>query len=220
MTTTLEFLLAQAREQGIADAEAERMAAKAAEPSPEVKAFKQAFGVPPIDTTQAEEDKELVMTVLGNAAHARDRGEGNRASAMIDNLVAKIGVERFMAAAPPNVAAKMRAQIKEDRKREKRKAERAALRNPPKPKPAAKIDGMKAWAIRSRGTQAEIDALNALEAAEEAAREEAEGAKALARNIHFNTLALNGTGKSAAAGEDPQAVWSRAIAANNPTPSK
>jgi hypothetical protein len=68
-----------------------------------------------------------------------------------------------------------------------------------KPKPAAKIDTLSAWVIRRMGTQAQIDALNAQEAAEEAAQRQArspEGAAALASAIRRNTAAVNGNGKT------------------------
>lgn len=176
------YVPGHAEAQAEADRRAQVMASKAPQLSPEAMAIKTALGVPAIDRTdeeqQARDDKRVVGWALDDA---KKRG-GNYGARSIDNVIAKIGVDRFLAAAPPDVAAKMRAQIKEDRKREQRKAEREALRNPPKPKPAAKIDGMSAWVIRRLGTQAQIDALNAQEAAEHGAGCRCQSCEAVKRN--------------------------------------
>lgn len=212
----LEAILAEARAQGAADAEAEREEAKKkalkAMPSPEVLAIKKALGVPPVDRYAEEHDARLDKKNVAKLL-SRCTGGGYQASADIDRMIAEIGIDRFLAAAPPDVAAKMRAQIKKERAR---KAKAAA----PKPKPAAKIDTLSAWVIRRMGTQAQIDALNAQEAAEEAAQRQIrspEGAAALASAIRRNTAAVNGNGRSATPAGEAQNVWARAIAANNPT---
>lgn len=205
------YVPGHAEAQAEADRRAKIVATKAPELSPEAMAIKTALGVPAIDRTdeerQAYEDKRMVGWALDDAK----KYGGNYGARSIDNVIAKIGVDRFLAAAPPDVAAKMRAQI--------RKAKAAA----PKPKPAAKIDGIRAWAIRQTGTQAQIDALNAQEAAEEAAARQTrspEGAAALAGAIRRNTALVNGNGRSATPAGEARDAWSRAIAANNPTLSK
>lgn len=215
----LEAILAEARAQGAADAEAEREEAKKkalkATPSPEVLAIKKALGVPPVDRYAEEHDARLDKKKVEKLLSV-SQGGGYYASAKVDELIAEIGIDRFLAAAPPDVAAKMRAQIKQERAR---KAKAAA----PKPKPAAYIDGVSAWAIRINGTQAQRDALDAQEAAEEAAQRKArspEGTAALASAVRRNTALINDNGRSATPAGEAQNVWARAIAANNPTLSK
>lgn len=212
----LEAILREARAQGAADAEYEREAAKKkalkAMPSPEVLAIKKALGVPPVDRYAEEHDARLDKKNVAKLL-SRCTGGGYQASADIDKMIADIGVDRFLAAAPPDVAAKMRAQI--------RKAKAAAPK--PKPKPAARIDDIQAWVIRQHGTQAQIDALNAQEAAEEAAARQArspEGEAALQNAVRHHTALLAGNGRPATPAGEAQDVWSRAIAANNPTLSK
>lgn len=170
------YVPGHAEAQAEADRRAKTGATKAPELSPEAMAIKTALGVPAIDRTdeerQAYEDKRRVDRALNDA---KQYG-GNYGARSIDNVIASIGIDRFLAACPPDVAAKMRAQI--------RKAKAAAPK--PKPKPAARIDGIQAWVIRRMGTQAQIDALNAQEAAEEAAERQArspEGARELAALI-------------------------------------
>lgn len=211
MTTHFDgpgYVPGHAEAQAEADRRAKIKATKALQLSPEAMAIKKALGVPPVDRTdeeqQAHDDKRSVNWALDDAK----KYGGNYGARSIDNVIARIGIDRFLAAAPPDVAAKMRAQIKKERARQPA----------PKPKPAAKIDGMKAWVIRSTGTQAQIDALNAQEAAEEVAQRQIrspEGAAALASAIGRNAAAVNGNGQSATPAGDAQDVWSRAIAANN-----
>lgn len=176
------YVPGHAEAQAESDRRAKIMATKAPQLSPEAIAIKKALGVPPVDRTdekrQAKADKDRVAGALRDAAEIG----GNYGSRSIDNVIARIGIDRFLAAAPPDVAAKMRAEIKEDRKRERLKAEREALRNPPKPKPAANIDGMSAYVIRRMGTQAQIDALNASEAAEHGAGCRCQSCEAVKRN--------------------------------------
>ena len=185
-------------------------AAELPKSSIEAQAIKKALGVPLFDRSkQRAQEYADSQTVERAIWYAEKMGNTDR----IDEAIAEIGIDRFLAAAPPDVAAKMRAQI--------RKAKAAAPK--PKPKPAAKIDGIRAWAIRQTGTQAQIDALDAQEAAEEAAERQArspEGAAALASAIRRNTALANGNGRSATPAGEAQDVWSRAIAANNPTLSK
>jgi hypothetical protein len=205
----LEAILAEARAQGAADAEAEREEAKKkalkAMPSPEVLAIKKALGVPPVDRYAEEHDARLDKKKVEKLLSV-SQGGGYYASAKIDELIAEIGIDRFLAAAPPDVAAKMRAQIKKERAR---KAKAAA----PKPKPAAKIDGISAWAIRINGTQAQRDALAAQVAAEEAAQRQIrspEGAAALASAIRRNTAAVNGNGKTMTSQAAIDRTWQEA----------
>lgn len=180
-------------------------------PSPEALAIKRALGVPSVDRTDEDRRAKMDKDKVSRALHEAAIG-GNYGSRAIDNVIADIGVDRFLAAAPPDVAARMRAQIKRERARQPAPK--------PKPKPAAYIDGISAWAIGINGTQAQRDALAAQEAAEEAAQRQArspEGAAALASAIRRNTAAVNGNGRSATPAGEAQNVWARAIAANNPT---
>lgn len=190
------YVPGHAEAQAEADRRAKIVASKAPQLSPEAMAIKTALGVPAIDRTdeekQAYEDKRMVGWALDDAK----KYGGNYGARSIDNVIAKIGVDRFLAAAPPDVAAKMRALIRKERARQ---PEAAA----PKPKPAAKADTRPAFVIRSIGSQAEIDALNAREAAEHPAAcrcqsceivkgRSASGASVLAGNIRRNTALLNG----------------------------
>lgn len=130
---------------------------KAPELSPEAMAIKTALGVPAIDRTDEErrayEDKRMVGSALDNAK----RYGGNYGARSIDNVIAKIGIDRFLAACPPDVASKMRAQI---RKEQARKTKAAA------PKAPRRFSTEEAIIIRMRGTQAQREALSRQEAAE------------------------------------------------------
>lgn len=213
----LEAILAEARAQGAADAEAEREEAKKkalkAKPSPEVLAIKKALGVPPVDRYAEEHDARLDKKKVEKLLSV-SQGGGYYASAKVDELIAEIGIDRFLAAAPPDVAAKMRAQIKRERARQPKAAA-------PKPKQAAKIDGLSAWAIRAQGTKAQIDALNAQEAAQHNASCRCQsceavkgggqsGAEALASAIRRNTAAINGNGRAVTSQAAIDRTWQEA----------
>ncbi len=200
------YVPGHAEAQAEADRRAKNNAVKALQLSPEAMAIKAALGLPAIDRTeeeqQARDDKRVVSWALEDAK----KHGGNYGARSVDNVIAKIGIDRFLAAAPPDVAARMRAQIKRERTR---KAKAAA----PKPKPAAKIDTLSAWVIRRMGTQAQIDALNAQEAAEEAAQRQIrspEGAAALASAIRRNTAAINGNGRAVTSQAAIDRTWQEA----------
>lgn len=135
--------------------------AKAPPPSAEAQAIKTALGFAPVDPAeerkrvQAVTDQQTVRTALW---FAENRGETDR----IDAALAEIGVDRFLAACPPNYAAKMRAEIaKQPPRKTKAATPKAAA-----PKAPRRFSTEEAIIIRMRGTQAQREALSRQEAAE------------------------------------------------------
>lgn len=155
------YVPGHAEAQAEADRRAKTGATKAPQLSSEAIAIKKALGVPLVDRTdearQAYRDKQAVEGALRSAAYG-----GNYGSRAIDNVIADIGVDRFLAAAPPDVAAKMRAEIAKQRPRKtKAAAPKAAA-----PKAPRRFSTEEAIIIRMRGTQAQREALSRQEAAE------------------------------------------------------
>lgn len=153
MTTAFETILTKAREQGIADAEAERMAAKKPTPSAGATAINKAAG-----DTASPRFVGLDRAKIADAQARFDAGEEN---ALVDCFEI-MGTKRFMRAAPRDMKAELQATLKSTG------AQMAAKLRDARPK--AKKPKARPQAVRTS---------QARPVAQPAPRGEAEGAKEL-----------------------------------------